>query len=101
MVEMIKCNMQTLDNDNQSVNNNIARIEAAIESLEEQKATLKENWFGDAAEAFFAEFTAEIEKLKNVLNMLKDLSSYERKSKDTYNDGENKISGVISGINIA
>ncbi len=100
MVDMIKCNMQTLENDNQTVTQNIHRIEVAIENLEEQKAILMQQWAGEAADTFFAEYTQEINRLRNVLGMLKDLSSYERKSKDTYNDGENKISAVISEISI-
>lgn len=101
MIDKIKCNMTTLASDAEEVRTNIGIMEENLSEIIQCKERLDNGWDGEASGVFLMVLEQEIQQMQAVIQRLKDLARYEETAKDTYNDGEKNISGIISEVSIA
>ena len=94
----IKINTDSLNSDAQSVGDSIAKIRNVSARLRRELETLDSMWDGAASETFKSVYNSDLEFLDEVLKKLDSFNGFENSARSKYDDCEQKVRDVLSGI---
>ncbi|MDO5410937.1 MAG: WXG100 family type VII secretion target [Lachnospiraceae bacterium] len=99
-VSPIKINTNRLKTDADQIENVICSMEKKKEKLQAELEHLNSMWEGPAKESFTKAFRSDLKILDSVLKNLRTIQRYEVQSKEKYDNCENRVHELVSGIKV-
>lgn len=94
----IKTNTNRMRGDVEGLDAQIRNMNRAYQALQQKKGELDVMWDGPASESFKNAFQDDLTALQTMIQNMQKLSAYENTAKGKYEQCENRVSEIISGI---
>lgn len=99
-MEKIKVNTNRLKNDSDQVSDSITKMRSEMSKMIESVSQLDKMWDGPSSEAFAQVFQNDMDALSTLLDNLDKIYKYETTAKSKYDTCENRVSQLITGIQV-
>lgn len=100
MAEKIKVNTARLNSDSSQVGECIQAMKTGMEKMKTSVSQLNSMWEGDGKEAFSKAFQDDMNLLNTIIMSLEKFQQKEMEARQKYDNCENKVGGLISGIRV-
>ena len=100
MAQTIKVNTSRLNSDSSQVSECIRAMKSEMGKMKASVSQLDSMWDGESSEAFKSAFWGDMEAMSQIISALEKFQQDEMNAKRKYDDCENEVGSLISGIRV-